>query len=546
MTTMTHEGIEISAEDLNHEEHSPAEDTVSTKAASKANGGYRSSSSVDKDSALKAGLVLLNAAIAALEATAWQGRQIVDDAAQLFNDLGRDKDDFLKDVQEVSEDAKKVPQRLKRMAKTAISLSLITGSYRLWGTRAAFIPAAGREAALNRLHAKNAKRFRKASLEHGGAFLKVGQLISSRKDVMPAPWVEELQVLQDQATAVPFRDIKSVLEAELGQEISEVFKDFSGEAIAAASIGQVHEATLVTGQRVAVKVQRPDIDETVGQDMALMKLFLKALEPMLPPTDLDTISKEVERSIKRELSYQQERKWMEKVGHFLESNSQVIVPKPVNHLCTEKVLVAQFIDGVKFTDRLDELRDVGEKEVVDDLLGQLLDCYMQQVLHAGVFQADPHPGNILVTKDNQLVLLDFGCTMVLPHNFKLAYRKILIAALSNDKETVAESLMELGFETRSGKPDTLIAFADALLENIKNAAMNMADPDAEMQWPEGDAIFEEAAMLLEQAEHDPVEKMPAEFVMLARVFSTLGGLFTHYKPNLDIQKYLVPHLQMTV
>lgn len=502
----------------------------------------------NRESALKAGLELLNAAVAALEATAWQGRELIEEVKVRAKDFDQDKDDLIQEVSTIAKKAKLIPLRLKRMGKTALTLSMIVGSYRLWGTRSAFIATDKQQIALEQLHSKNAQRFRKASLEHGGAFLKVGQLISARSDIMPAAWVKELQVLQDQAMPVPFRAIKEIIEAQLGKSIDEVFSEFVGEPIAAASIGQVHEATLISGERVAVKVQRPGIEETISQDMALMKLFLNALEPMLPPTDLETISKEIERTVTKELDYAQERKWMEKVGNFLEINSNVIVPKTFDGICTEKVLVSEFIEGVKLTDRLNELSEQGHKEIVNDLLGQLLSCYIQQVLHAGIFQADPHPGNILVTKDNHLVLLDFGCTMVLPHNFKIAYRKILMAALVNDKETVAAQLMELGFKTKSGKPDTLIAFADALLENIKNAVSNMANThgESEMQWPEGDAIFAEAAALLKQAAHDPVEKLPAEFIMLARVFSTLGGLFTYYKPNLDVQKYLVPHLQMTV
>jgi ubiquinone biosynthesis protein len=499
--------------------------------------------SYGRDNALKAGLELLNAAISALEATAWQGRELIDEVKERVQGFDQDKDDLIEEVTSIAGKAKKIPIRLKRMAKTALTLSLITGSYRLWGTRSAFISAEKQEAALTRLHTKNAKRFKNASLEHGGAFLKVGQLISARSDVMPATWVKELQVLQDQAKPVPFRDIKEVIEAELKKPIDKVFSEFVGEPIAAASIGQVHEARLLNGERVAVKVQRPDIEETVSQDMALMKLFLNALEPMLPPTDMETISKEVERSIMKELSYEQERKWMTKVGDFLKVNSKVIVPKAIPEFCTDKVLVSEFVEAIKLTDRLEELHQIEDKELISDLLGQLLDCYMQQILNAGVFQADPHPGNILVTKDNQLVLLDFGCTMVLPHNFKIAYRKILMAAMIGDKEAMAKSIMDLGFKTKSGKPDTLIAFADSLLDNIKNAATNS---NSEMQWPEGDEIFTAAMELLKQAEHDPVIKLPAEFIMLARVFSTLGGLFMHYKPNLDMQKYLIPHLQMAV
>ena len=502
----------------------------------------------NKESALKAGLSLLNAAITALETLVWQGREIVDEAALLVKEFDQDREAFVKESKELASKAQKLPGRIKRMAKTALTLSLITGSYRLWGTRSAFIPKDKQAAALNKLHQKNAWRFKRASLEHGGAFLKVGQLISARADIMPEAWVSELQVLQDQASPVAFREIKEVLEAELGKPMDEVFKGFVGEPIAAASIGQVHEAILMDGRRVAVKVQRPNIDEIVTQDMVLMKLFLKALEPMLPPTDIETISNEVERAVIKELCYKQEAKWLQKVGDFLREHSEVIVPKAVPELCTEKVLVSEFIDGEKLTTKLDALMAEKQHEVVSDLLGKLLDCYVQQVLIAGVFQADPHPGNILVTKDNQLVLLDFGCTMVLPHNFKIAYRKILFASIAGDKQTVADTLMELGFKTRSGKPDTLLAFADALLETLQNAVksnMNNQGNNNEINWPSSDEIFREAVALLKQAEGDPVEKLPAEFIMLARVFSTLSGLFTFYKPKLDVQKYLLPHLQLS-
>lgn len=497
----------------------------------------------DRESVLKASLELLNAAISALEATAWQGRELIEEAKQRAKEFDQDKDDVIEEVTSIANKAKKIPFRLKRMAKTALTLSVIVGSYRLWGTRSAFISLDKQQVALMKLHEKNARRFRNASLEHGGAFLKVGQLISARSDLMPESWIEELKVLQDQALPVPFREVKEIIEHELQRPIDQVFSEFTGEPIAAASIGQVHEARLISGERVAVKVQRPGIEETINQDMALMKLFLNALEPILPPTDIETISEEIERSIKKELSYRQESKWMQKIGNYLETNSNLIVPKLVTKYCSEKLLVSEFIDGVKLTDRLDELKESGNTEVISDLLGQLLDAYIQQVLVIGVFQADPHPGNILVTPDNKLVLLDFGCSMELPESFRLAYKNILVAALMGDKESVANNLETLGFKTRSGNPDTLIAFADALLENIKASVSRMANSNEEMHWPEGDEIFEEVAALLKQAEDDPVEKIPAEFILLARVFSTLGGMFTYYKPNLDVQKYLLPHLQ---
>src|SRR5690606_6020743 len=128
---------------------------------------------------------------------------------------------------------------------------------------------------------------------------------------------------------------------ELQKPLADVFAEFIGEPIAAASIGQVHEARLHNGQRVAVKVQRPGIEEVIEQDMALMKVFLDALKPVLPPTDLETISAEIERTVKAETRYRQECRWMQKLGDFLGEHSAVQVPKPVAHLCSDRLLVTE-------------------------------------------------------------------------------------------------------------------------------------------------------------------------------------------------------------
>src|SRR5690606_30891111 len=142
---------------------------------------------------------------------------------------------------------------------------------------------------------------------------------------------------------------------------------------------------------------------------------------------------------------------------------------------------------------------------------------LRQVLQAGCFQADPHPGNILVTADDRLVLLDFGCTMELSDNFRRGYATVLGAVMVNEKDKVAETLQALGFQTRSGKPDTLLAFADALLATLRDTAMAVGGNN--QSWPTADEILQNGKRLFALAENDPVDKLPAEFIMLARVFT---------------------------
>jgi len=493
-----------------------------------------------RNEGLKAWLSVLNVSLNALEQTLWQGRELAEQALTTLQLVGDDIQAARAEYQELIEEANQWPARLKRLQKTGWMLTRITTGYRLWGIKSAFLTRRRAPLALAELHRRSARLFRDVSLEQGGAFLKVGQLLSARADILPPAWVEELRVLQDHANPVPFSEIRQVIESELGLPLETLFTEFDPEPIAAASIGQVHQAWLASGQKVAVKIQRPGLASVIDLDMGLMKLFLNSVASLLPPTDLDTITTEIERTIREELDYRCETRAMMQVGDFLDDVERVIVPRPVQQYCSSRVLVSNFIEGTPLMTALDQLHQAGDEAAVADLLGRLLDLYLRQVLQAGVFQADPHPGNLLVTPDGQLVLLDFGCTMTLSEQFRDGYCKVLGAALMGERDSMATELHTMGFATRSGKPDTLLAFADALLGQIQRAAfsMNQAQPD----WPGAEEILAQAKQLMARAEADPVEKLPAEFIMLARVFTTLGGLFMHYQPRIDVQRYLFPHL----
>lgn len=493
-----------------------------------------------RNEGLKVWLNVLNSSLTALEQTVWQGRELAQQSLLALQKVAKGLEGAKEEYDALAQEAAQWPPRLDRMRRTGWMLTKVAASYRLWNLRSAFIPSSKQQNAFDRLHRDNARRFRDVSLQQGGAFLKVGQLLSARADILPKPWVEELRVLQDQATPVPFSELKDILETELNKPIDELFRLFNPEPVAAASIGQVHYAELPDGRPVAVKIQRPGLEQVMQLDMGMLKLFSSSIESMLPPTDLDTITREIERSVLDELDYRIEARWMSIVAENLSDVSGIRVPAPIQNLCTDKVLVSEFIKGQPLMHKLDQLQEDDDHGALSELLGRLLDVYLRQILQFGVFQADPHPGNFLVTDDNELVLLDFGCTMSLSESFRDGYYQVLGAALTSERESMGTLLFELGFRTRSGKPDTLLAFADALLSQIQKAALKKpSDPG---YWPTHQEMLEQATVLMQLAEADPVEKLPAEFIMLARVFTTLGGLFVHYKPALDVNQYLFPHL----
>lgn len=492
------------------------------------------------NSGLKQWIAVMNATLSAIEQAAWQGRELAERAVRTLRAIEQGADVLAEESRQLAEEARLWPGRLKRLGHTGWMLTRVTTSYRLWGIRSAFIADRRRPAALERMHRNNARRFRETSLQQGGAFLKIGQLLSSRPDLLPQSWVSELSLLQDQANPEDFAALRTLVEQEFGQPLEQLFSEFDETPLAAASIGQVHRARLIDGREVAVKIQRPGLTPLIEQDMVLLKLFVQSLHDLLPPTDFDTITGEIERTVRQELDYRNEAFWMDRVGEFLDDVEGIRVPRPIPELCGRHVLTSEFVHGRKLTDVLDQLRANGEEQRLSDLLGRLLDAYFRQVLQGGFFQADPHPGNILVTDDDQLILLDFGCTAELPAHFRRGYFEVLHAAMMNDSRAVGEVLMKLGFATRSGDPATLQAFADAILRQFKGLFMSIGGND--FRWPDNAEMLDGAKLLFDQAQADPVDKLPAEFIMLARVFGTLGGLFLHYKPKLDVARYMLPYM----
>jgi ubiquinone biosynthesis protein len=434
--------------------------------------------------------------------------------------------------------------RLARLGRAGWVLGQVTSSYRLHGIWTAFLSREEASQALAALHARNARRFYELSVLQGGAFPKVAQALSARPDLLPEAWIDELSRLQDDAPPVRFEEIRPVVEADLGRSIQELFRRFDEEPVAAASIGQVHRALTLGGQPAAVKVQRPGIAQLIAVDMDLLETALAGLRGMLPPTDHQTITTEVRAMVSGEMDYRAEGRMMEQLAGFFDEIQGIVVPHTLPSLCGSRVLTSTLVEGRKITVVLDDLareRDRGDAEAgrrLSRILGLVLEAYVRQVLEAGVFQADPHPGNLLVTDRDEIVLLDFGCTKAMAPGKREGYLALMRAFLVGDRSGMIGSLEELGFATRSGDPETLLSFAETLLSQFRDA---MVSGERSIWLSQGE-LLARAGELLERARRDPVVQLPAEFVMLSRVFGVLGGFFHHYQPRIDYARHLAPVL----
>ena len=485
---------------------------------------------------MRAWLGLIDAVLKAVEETAWAARDLADSAREAWTQGGRE-------VASARDEAALWSEDVSRMAQTGFMLARTAAGYRLHRFRAAFVSERRARSMLDELHAKSARRFYEVSAVHGGAFMKVGQLLSARADLLPAAWIRELARLQDAAPEVDMDSIRAVVEGDLGKPLEELFASFDETPVGAASIGQVHRAILHDGRVVAVKVQRPHVDLRVRMDLDWLETFVESLRPSLPDTDYDTIVREVRQSVLAETDYVAEARTTATLAAFFASHPDVVVPRTVPELCSAHVLTTEFVDGKKITVVLDALEaraaagDSGARGELSRVLGHLLEAYFAQVLRAGVFQADPHPGNLLVTKDGAVVILDMGGAQTVPDAVRDRYLALVRAVRMGDADGMTRLFDELGFRTRSGKPDTLHVFAEALLGELRQALASRA-----VEWPTRERMAERARELLGACADDPVIELPSEFIMIARVFGTLGGLFSRYRPDVEFSRFVLPVL----
>lgn len=292
--------------------------------------------------------------------------------------------------------------------------------------------------------AERAEAFADDLEKMGPTFIKLGQLLSTRFDLLPASYTTALERLQDEVDPISFEEVREVVEAELGATVKERFRDFEVEPLAAASLGQVHRATLRNGREVVVKVQRPNVRETVREDMKVLGRLARLADKRTTAGrsfGFARLLDQFRRSLAGELDYRREARNLDTFRELTAPYDLLVVPKPVHEYTTSKVLVMDHIEGRKVT-------DIGQLGLVDidarPIVEQLFSAYLHMILDAGVLHADPHPGNLLVTDDGRLALLDLGMTASVPARIQHDIIKLLLAISDGDGEETAAILASMG------------------------------------------------------------------------------------------------------
>lgn len=283
-----------------------------------------------------------------------------------------------------------------------------------------------------------------ADLERlGPTFVKLGQLLSTRADLLPPAYLDALRRLQDKVEPFSYAEVEEIVQAELGVRISKAFSSFEREPVAAASLGQVHRAALRDGRAVAVKVQRPGIREQISEDLEAFREIAEVLAGRTEVGkrfDIENMLEEFRKTLLRELDYRQEAQNMVVLGAALEDFDRIVVPQPVDDYTTTRVLTMDFISGAKVTSLSPLTKiDIDGRGLAEELFR----AYLKQILLDGFSHADPHPGNVFLTDDHRIALLDLGMVARLTPTLRDQLLKLVIAVSEGQGDQVAEQVEKI-------------------------------------------------------------------------------------------------------
>jgi len=361
----------------------------------------------------------------------------------------------------------------------------------------------------------------------GPTFIKLGQLLSTRPDILPLPYLQALTRLQDRVEPFAFAEVESIVISELGVRLSKAFSEFDAKPLAAASLGQVHRAAMRDGRLVAVKVQRPDIRERVMEDLdALEEIaeFLDAHTEMGRRYGFVQILDEFRRSLLRELDYRQEAQNLTLLRRNLSEFSAIVVPAAIEDYTTSRVLTMEYVSGTKIT----TLSPVAMLEVKGaELAEQLFRAYLKQILVDGFFHADPHPGNVLVTEAGQIALLDLGMVGRIAPRLQEPLLQLLLAISEGHSDDAVRFALKVG-EVRPDfdEPEFSRRVADLVGRHQDAELRNMQV---------GKAVLE-----IGRISGDVGLRLPSELTMLGKTLLNLDqiaeALDPTFNPNASIRK----------
>lgn len=354
----------------------------------------------------------------------------------------------------------------------------------------------------------------------GPTFIKLAQLLSTRADLLPVPYLEAFARLQDDVAPFSFKEVEEIVTTELGVRLSKAFAHFEAQPMAAASLGQVHRAELRDGRQAVVKVQRPGIRETVLKDLEIMQGLAEFLDSHTETGrryDFAMILAELRKSLMRELDYRQEMRHLVIFNRNFRDSKRLVVPLPVEDYCTSRVLTMEYIKGKKITSLSPlALLDIDGYGLAEELFH----AYLRQILVDGIFHADPHPGNVFLTEDNRIALIDLGMVGHVTPRAQENILQLLLAISEGRGEEAAALTIKLGEPKESFEQEK---FSRQVADLIKqHQGVSVGEIDA------GRVVLE-----ITRISGETGFRLPPEFTLIAKTLLNLDQIVHTLDPEFD-------------
>jgi ubiquinone biosynthesis protein len=393
------------------------------------------------------------------------------------------------------------------------------------------------------VHRKNAQRVEATIIALQGLFIKVGQLLSIMANFLPEEFRSGLSGLQDQVPPRPFTEIEARIRGDLGKPTKTLYRKFKKEPIASGSLGQVHEAWLKDGTHVVVKVQHQDIEDICRLDLQTIRRILSIVNVFLPIQGMDQYYLQVKDLIAEELDFELEATHIARIAENFAHDDRVCFPTVVKELSTKRVMTQTFVQGTKVSDiaALDAL-GIDRKE----LARRIVRVFCQMIFVDGVYHADPHPGNLLVSDTGELILIDFGAVAAVSKDMREGMPEFLEGVIRRDTARLTKSLRRMGFLAANHDGDVsekvIEYFHQRFQDQVKIESLNLSDIKIDPQ--RGlENLVDLARMDVTLKELSGAFHVPRDWVVLQRAFLLLTGVCTELDPTLNPIEVVRPYLQ---
>ncbi len=377
------------------------------------------------------------------------------------------------------------------------------------------------------------ERIRMVAEELGPTFIKLAQVLSNRPDMLPEPLIKEFEKLQDNVPPFEFSRVRTIIKAETGVEIEELFDDFSEKPLASASIGQVHRARLKTGEEVVVKIQRPDIRDTIHQDLSILHEAVNRADRYLKKQGVlnaKDVVRAFERSMLKELDYRNEARNIEKFRDFYKNYKNFYIPRAYREYSTDKILIIEFAEGCKINN-VAQLKKWGLSP--EKVAENGMSIYLTQIFEYGYFHADPHPGNVLVRRDGVICLIDFGMVGQLMPKDKSNFAGVFISIAQRDARQMANYMKRLSI---SDGIEDMRAFQYDMQELIED----YADLDL------SESSIADMVTRLQKVMYDYQIVVTGGVFLIFRAFAILEGIGKQIHPHFNTYDFIKPYGQKIV